>query len=296
VSLFFFVVEADKPLFRIPLSVMQQLPEHGMALPGYEGKRIRIAEVGTNDDANGVPQEVRNVWGWYLNLDEDGLVRKDEYQEWLSSAFYKMNFSLSGKENVVDLETRAKRRDAERKHEWKPDPQEMASIIEAALGHPKAIKNVASTKLKKPPGPKVSYESTEAFRKMRSAISDITYAAFQLEEGELLGLQQLIEEHVESKIGDHRAIWRGILADNAEALKLMQARRTGSGEWIASVELMRWNESETEAKTVKSWYEKHPTREAAIEAAKLLAQKHVTEMKPNMSFEARVVSALDWQD
>jgi hypothetical protein len=184
----------------------------------------------------------------------------------------------------------------EQRHQWQLTAEEYDHVAFAALAHPRATKRVRSIKIKLAPGPKVSWETTKAFDKIRSAISDMTFASFQLNEGELLGLQQLIEQHVEEKSSDHRSIWRGILADHTDLLKLMEARRTGSGEWVASVELMKWNESESEGECVKYWHEKHPTRDAAIEAAKRLAQEHVSEMRPNMSFEARVVSAFDWVD
>lgn len=185
----FFIVEPEQPLFRIPLKLMDELPEHKAALYDYAGKRIRVVEVRIIDEPKGVPHEVRGVSGFYLSFDENGLLRKDLFDDWIGSTIQNASLGFPREENVVQLEVRARRRDAERKHEWKPTPQELASVVDAALGHPRAIKNVKSTKLKKPPGPDVSYETREAFEKIGEGISKITFATFQLDEGELLGLQ-----------------------------------------------------------------------------------------------------------
>lgn len=77
----------------------------------------------------------------------------------------------------------------------------------------------------------------------------------------------MIEQRLE--ILDHPHVWRGVIADNVNTLKLLEAKRTGSGEWIAVVEIMKWNETETEARSIKSWHEK----DAALEAAKRLTKE-----------------------
>jgi len=293
-SLHYFVVEPEQPLFRIPLRVMEELPEYRAALHEYAGKRIRVVEVRTIDEPKGVPEQIGNISGFYLHFDQNGLLQKDLYDEWITSAIERMSVDPTKDENVVQLEGHAKRRESERKHEWKPTQQEMTSIIDAALGHPKAIKNVKSTKLKKPPEPELSYETRSAYDAIGKGISKITFATFQLDEGELLGLQQMIQEKLEKIDPPH--IWRGVMAENVEALKLWEARRTGFGEWIASVEIMKWNLRENEARSIKCWSERHPTREAALDAAKRLTNEHSSEMTVGTSLEARIVSALEWTD
>lgn len=79
-------------------------------------------------------------------------------------------------------------------------------------------------------------------------------------------------------------------------LKVWEAKRSGSGEWIASVEIMKWNLRENEARSIKSWTEKHPTREAALEATKRLTSEPASDMTVGTSLESRIVSALEWED
>ena len=78
------------------------------------------------------------------------------------------------------------------------------------------------------------------------------------------------------------------MADNSEMLKVLEAKRMGSGEWMAVVDLMRWNLRETEAGTIKCWHEKHPTREAALEAVKRMITEHASAMALSTS--------LEWED
>jgi len=104
----------------------------------------------------------------------------------------------------------------------------------------------------------------------------------------------MIERRLEKL--DHPHVWQGVIADNVNTLKLLEAKRTGSGEWIAVVEIMKWNETDTEARSIKSWHEKHATREAALVAAKRLTTEHASQIAASTSLEARVLSALEWED
>jgi len=290
----YFIVDEGKSLLRIPQKVMHELPAHSAALPDYAGKQVRVVEVRTIDDAQGVPEQIGNISGFYLNFDETGLLRKDLYDEWIRSGFYKLSIGFPRDEKIVHFEDRAKQRDAELKHEWKPTQQEISTITDAALGHPKAIKNVKSTKMKRAPDPDVSYDTRSAFEDIREAISKIGSATYQLGEAELLGLHQMIEHRLE-KI-EHQEIWRGVIADNLNTLKLLEAKRTGSGEWVAVVEIMKWDETETEARSIKCWHETHPTRETALEAARRLTKEHASYLVATTSLEARIISALDWSN
>lgn len=291
-SLHFFVAEPDQPLFRIPISVIHQLHSQTAALPDYAGKRIRVVEVYVFDDENGAPQEARRAWGSYLEFDERGVIPTQFLDQFHESAFYKLILDKPD-EKVVSIEDRIKRRDLERRHEWTLTTEEWDMVALAALAHPRATKKVRSVKIKGPPEPKVSYETRVAFGKISEAIHKIFYAVYELDEPHLLGLQELIKDHVEEK-RDHREIWRAVMTENVDALKLMEAKRTGSGDWIAVVEIMRWNEKGNEGTSIKSWEEKHPTREAALEAAKRLATENAHQMEMNCSLEARVESALEW--
>ena len=52
--------------------------------------------------------------------------------------------------------------------------------------------------------------------------------------------------------------------ENDELIKLVEVKRTGQREWVAAIDLIKWNENE-EGETVKDWPERCATRNDAIQ-------------------------------
>ena len=132
----------------------------------------------------------------------------------------------------------------------------MQLITEAALGHPKAIKNVKSFKTP-PPRKMESWRAEKAMREMSEPVWKLGFAMDNMDEEDPTVLAELIAE----KAKDDRSmadVWNGLREICLRDREIKRLYRTGEGAWWAIVEMIKWTEPR-DGKTLHSWEEKrHP--------------------------------------
>jgi len=193
---------------------------------------------------------------------------------------------------VIDLQSRAKKRELEEKHRWEPTPPERQKIAAAALGHPKRIVNVKSVKHPPPREPTISFESRQAFNKLCELDWRAGLEMMNLSEQDLCGLKRLLEEKLDKKDGSG-AIMRGIVQRVDEKRRIRHLRCTGEGEWYAVVQLFKWAENYS-GEVVRDWSQRCPTHQEALQLVRQLTAENAHHIGEHMSLESRLVSALEW--
>jgi hypothetical protein len=256
---------------------------------------VRVVEVSKDTTETGAPESVVGIRGFYLVFDSNGFIDKASQSEAMQLVMQSVAVGIGSRDQpVVDLQSRAKKRELEQKHRWEPTPAERQQIVAAALGHPRRVLNVKSAKQPRSKEPVVSFEARSAFEAIRKNVWRPQAHIDRLKEAEILGFKQLVEEHLRTR-KEQVPIWRAMLELADEELRVRQVRRTGEGEWYAVVELLHWEEPNTG--TVKrEWSRRYPTREEALKAVRKLTAEKADQIAENMSLEVRVFSTLEWEE
>jgi hypothetical protein len=287
----FFIVNDDGTLLRIARTLADQLRNGEARLPQYAGSRIRCAEVLMEADEAGVPQSINRVVPYYLTFDDDGY---EDVQASIDAAGYiwSKSWEESEESEVVNLQKQKERREKEKLHRWTISPKDMKTLTDAALGHPRAIKNVKSVKA--PPPKKVNSRAAEAaLDKMSEPIWKLGFAMDNLNEDDLGVLAELIEHKAK---GDNpmAPVWNGLREVCLRDREIKRLYRTSEGEWWAEVEMMKWTEPHV-SESVHYWEEKCETRAAANERAREIALANSHLIESDMSIEVRVYADLEHQ-
>jgi len=135
------------------------------------------------------------------------------------------NWEESEETDIVDLQKQKERREKEKLYRWEITPAQMQRITEAALGHPRAIKNVKSVKT--PPPKKVdSWKAEKAMQEMAEPIWKLGYVMDDLGEDDLGVLADLLQEKVKLD-GTMAPVWSGLRDVCLRDREIKRLYRTG---------------------------------------------------------------------
>ena len=132
-----FIVEDDDTIKRLPLARFERLHKRDTAerLQEYSGKRVRYALV-IVDLLNRIPIEIlRDEFG-FLEFDDEGRLKKTEYDEQESLAFDMLSPLFSDQKNskVIDARHQFARKRYFDKYSWTPTDKIIADIAEVIFG------------------------------------------------------------------------------------------------------------------------------------------------------------------
>jgi hypothetical protein len=285
---------ATDGLHRLSKRVLEGLIDGTDALRQYAGTKQRIADVTLNNDG-GLPVEILEARGSYLQFDGDGKIEKGS----LALAAVKARMTHEAVERtrriegtVVDLGPSIKREQWKREYRWelsKEDLDMIAADIWGDLPEGTKRKNVKGTAPKPPP---LSYRARDALQEIDYKIAQIDFQLGQLSESALKAVAFRVTQ--KARAGREEVVWNGVAALADYYCDLQARHRRGKGKWFAVIEA-RTSFPEEERSSVEciAFKECNSKREAE-EAARVLLAENAKHFTQSTSIEARLYCDLQW--
>jgi hypothetical protein len=292
-----FYLFADDSLQRISQRLMQGLAFGKDAMPQYAGTKQKAADVVVEIE-NGKPIRIAKAEGNFLTFDEKGQVHKELRAGGIQAIETFAALERSQRQEpstVVDLAPKLKRGKWERDNRWTLSKQDLDLISDDIWKR----KRAASPKVQQAKGvvtkpPPITFEAKEAIREIQTHIFGIDGKIEHLTEPALKGFA--FEARRLAKNDFDNALWRGAAEAADRRREILARRRTGSGVWYASVDVIRWDQSHHSGQTESFVHEKCSSKKEAEEAARRLLAENAKYFSAESSVEARVACDLEWDD
>ncbi|WP_442580601.1 hypothetical protein ACSBOB_00935 [Mesorhizobium sp. ASY16-5R] len=260
------------------------------AIPEYAGTRQKILTVYI-DNEEGKPQQVRGADGSVWVFDDEGKIREG-LLEALRLAMDSMPLPEKDDATVVNITGKLQRKRLERQYRWEPTAHDIDRVLKD-IWPAKDDKQFKMEKGEKPVRPAMTWQATEAMRKVQSQFFEIDHAVDRLPERSLPGFAFEARSRSEDD-PDFGPIYRAV-AEMAELrLEIMRRRRRNKGIWYARLSITMWGTDHI-GEEVGSHFERCESRKAAVAAARRLLVEHAPKFDETTTVDAELFTELEWE-